>query len=72
MQAHILGPSRIGPGCKQSIIDDIFLYDLEMECTNGNFYEKISDHIPNFIILENVENSPDKKDEIIIRDMTKF
>ena len=43
-----------------------------MECTRGNFNEQISDHMPNFIILESLDYSSDRKGEIIVRDMIKF
>ena len=72
MQAHILGPSRVRADCKPSLVDNIFLNDLDIECTSGNLYGKISDHMPNFIIMENIEYLQDKKEEITIRDMSKL
>ena len=72
LQAHILGPSRMRAVCKQSLVDNIFLNDLEIECTSGNIYGKISDHMPNFIIMEDIEYSNRKENRILIRDMPKF
>jgi len=72
MQAHILGPSRIRAGCKPSLVDNICLNDMEIECTSGNLYGPISDHMANFIIMENIEYSRKKEEKVIIRDMSKF
>ena len=69
MQPHILGPTRMRAGCKPSLIDNIYSNDIEIECTSGNLYGKISDHMPNFLIMENIEYSNNKQEKIIIRDM---
>ena len=72
MQPHILGPSRMRVGSRPSLIDNIYLNDIEIECTSGNLYGKISDHMPNFLIMGNVEYSNNKQEKIIIRDMSNF
>lgn len=72
MQAHILGPSRARAGCKPSLVDNIFINNLDIECTSGNLYHKISDHMPNFIIMENIEYLRKVDNKIIIRDMSEF
>jgi len=51
-QPCILEPSRIIHGNKPSLVDNIFSNSVE-EIVCGNLYQKISDHMPNFIILQN-------------------
>ena len=54
MQPHILGPSRVTFGSKPSLPDNIFVNNLDNNFTNGNLYQSISDHMPNFLIMENI------------------
>ena len=49
---HITGPTRI-TNQKPSLIDNIYFNDIESSCVSGNLLCKISDHLPNFIIIDN-------------------
>ena len=59
-QPCITEPTRIAYGNKPSIVDNIFINSIET-CCSGNLYNKISDHLPNFVIIENVKNKPKPK-----------
>ena len=50
----ILGPTRITERQKESLIDNIFINFSDLHCLSGNLFEKISDHLPNFMIIENL------------------
>ena len=54
-QPCILEPTRIVDGNKPSLIDNIFSNSLE-DIISGNLIEKISDHMPNFIIINNTKH----------------
>ena len=49
---QILGPTRITENEQVSLIDNFFINFNDWHCTSGNFFEKISDHLPNFLIIE--------------------
>ena len=53
-QPCITEPSRIMKGNKPSLVDNIFSNSVE-KCISGNILDKISDHLPNFVIFENVK-----------------
>ena len=54
-QPCITEPTRIVNGNKPSLVDNIFSNCIET-CSSGNLYEKISDHLPSFVIIDNVKN----------------
>ena len=68
---HTIYPTRIVKNSKPSIIDNIFSNDINREIISGNLVDQISDHMPNFVILQDF-----KKSELIIkyqkRDYSKF
>ena len=49
---QILGPTSITENEQASLIDNFFIDFNDLPCTSGNFFEKISDHLPNFLIIE--------------------
>ena len=59
-QPCILEPSRIVQGNKPSLVDNIFTNSIE-PVTSGNLYQKISDHLPNFVILNNTKTQKKKE-----------
>ena len=69
---QILGPTRITENEQASLIDNFFTDFNEMQCTSGNFLEKISDHLPNFLIIENLNYHIKKKGKPYKRDYTNF
>lgn len=48
----IIYPSRITNNSKPSLIDNIFINQTDLEFCSGNLYSKLSDNMPNFIILK--------------------
>ena len=68
---QILGPTRITEHQKESLIDNIFINFSDLHCLSGNLFEKISDHLPNFII-ENLSVLKKQKNKVRIRDMKNF
>ena len=59
-QPCINEPTRIINGHKPSLVDNIFSNSIE-KCISGNILDKISDHLPNFVIFENVKSKPKPK-----------
>lgn len=51
---QILAPTRIPQYEKPSLIDNAFINFQDLICTSGNFTESVTDQIPNFFIIENV------------------
>ena len=49
---HILHPTRVTDH-SATIIDNIFSNNLELATLSGNILNNISDHFPQFLILEN-------------------
>ena len=59
-QPCITEPTRIMNGNKPSLVDNIFTNTVE-KCVSGNIFDKISDHLPNFVMIENVKSKPKLK-----------
>lgn len=71
IQPTILEPTRYVGNNKPSLIDNIFTNCIEKKITSGNITEKITDHLPNFLIIENIISTKKRK-SIRIRDMKMF
>ena len=56
-QPCITEPTRIVHGNKPSLVDNIYSNSLDT-CLSGNLFEKISDHLPSFVIMKTVRNKP--------------
>ena len=70
---QILGPTRITENEQASLIDNFFIHFNDLHCTSGNFFEKISDHLPNFLMIEKVSyHLKKKKEKPSKRDYTNF
>ena len=59
-QPCITEPTRIINGNKPSLVDNIFSNSVE-KCISGNILDKISDHLPNFVIFETIKDKPKPK-----------
>ena len=68
----MLGPTRLTDFQKPSLIDNIFLNFNDMHCNSGNLLNKISDHLSNFIIVENLNLKMDNKQKIYKRSFENF
>ena len=71
LQPCILEPTRIVNGNKPALIDNIFINTLNKNAISGNLTSKISDHMPNFLLLSDTieKTTPLKKN---VRDFSKF
>ena len=56
-QPCILEPTRIVGNNRPTLIDNIFINTIEKEIYSGNLISKLSDHMPNFIIVQNFVSS---------------
>ena len=57
LQPNITYPTRIVKNAKSSLIDNIFSNSINREEICGNIIDKISDHMPNFLILQEFKKS---------------
>ena len=71
-QPHIIQPTRFVDNAKPSLLDNIFLNSIEYETHSENITSEISDHVPNFIILEKLDLTITKATKIHKRDFRKF
>ena len=69
-QPCITEPSRIVGKNKPSLIDNIFINTCTKSLNAGSI-DKISDHLPNFLIIQNLKEER-LKQKIQIRDMKNF
>ena len=69
-QPCIMQPTRIVDRQKPSLIENIFINTIESP-VSGNLIDKISDHFPNFIIIENIQKKKEKDADSYKRN-TKF
>ena len=67
-QPCITEPTRIVDKQKPTLIDNIYVNLFNIELKSGNLVEKISDHLPNFIIITNI-NKKISKHKIKVRDL---
>ena len=59
-QPCITEPTRIVQGNNPSLVNNIFSNSIE-NTVSGNLFEKISDHMPNFVLIENCKHTFNKK-----------
>ena len=71
LQPCITEPNRIIQGNRPSLVDNIFTNIFNKELYSGNILDKITDHLPNFLIIKNVKNYYKIKN-IKLRDMINF
>lgn len=71
LQATILEPTRFVGSTKPSLIDNIFVNSISQSITSGNIIDKISDHMPSFVIIEQFISAK-KKRKFRKRNMKQF
>ena len=71
-QPHIIQPTIIVDNARPSLVDNIFFNSIEYETESRNITFKISDHMPNFVILEKLDLRTTKAIKIQRRDFTKL
>ena len=69
---QILGPTRFVEHNKPSLVDNIFVNFSDMHCTSGNIIEKITDHLPNFLLIEGLNTQLDSKVKTLKIDLQHF
>ena len=67
----ITEPTRIVGSNRPALIDNIFINTYNKHVNSGNIIEKISDHMPNFVIIREIINKK-KPQKLVIRDMKNF
>ena len=72
LSPQILGPSRITGPEKPSLIDNIFINFHDLQCSSGNLIERISEHLPNFLITEQINITKMPKTKIRKIDYINF
>ena len=70
-QPYIIYPTRFVGNAKPSLIDNIFSNAINREIISGNIIDKISDHMPNFIIIQDYKKS-ELREKYYKRDYSKF
>ena len=71
LQLCITKPTQIVSYNRPSLVDNIFVNIYDKTIFGGNLLDKITDHLPNFIIIKNLPLKPQIK-KIRIRDMKNF
>ena len=54
LQPFIIQPTRITENGNYSLIDNIFYNKIDSECTSGNILSHVSDHLPNFLLIQKI------------------
>ena len=67
----ITEPTRIVGSNRPALIDNIFINTYNKNVNSGNIIEKISDHMPNFVIIREIIDKT-KPQKLVIRDMKNF
>ena len=57
----IADSTRIVPGNRPSLVDNIFINIIDKNLHSGNSFDKLTDHLPNFVIIENMNKKPVNK-----------
>ena len=71
LQPCITEPTQIVPGNRPSLVDNTFINNIDKNLHSGNLLDKLTDHLPNFVIIENM-NKKTSKQKIKVRDMIHF
>ena len=67
----ITEPTRISGSNRPALLANIFINAYNKNVDSGNIIEKISHHMPNFVIIRNIFDKK-KSQKIVIRDMKNF
>ena len=70
-QPRMTKPTRVVVRNKPSLIDNIFINTCTKSLNAGNITDKTSDHLPNFLIIQNLKEERLKR-KIQTRDMKNF
>ena len=56
-QLCTIEPTRIVKRERPSLIDNIFINTCTKKINSGNLIDKVSDHMPNFLLTQEISNS---------------
>ena len=70
-QPCILEPTRITSNNRLSLLNNIFKNTHDYEVYSGNIIDKISDNMPNFVIIKNIFRKK-KNQKIMVKKMSYF
>ena len=70
-QSCIIEPTRIVKKDWPSLINNIFIKTCTKKINNGNLIDKIPDQMPNFLLIQEIDNFKIKQ-KTKVRDMTNF
>ena len=70
-EPHIVKPTRI-TNRTATLIDNIFLNFLDFHTVSGNLIYDLTDHLPNFLIINELHFLPDSKDKIFRQDFSSL
>ena len=70
-QPNIIYPTRFVDNARPTLIDNIFINNIEYDPISGNLTCKITDHMPNFSFLQEFDRGSEKI-KIKKRDFSKF
>ena len=71
-QPLIFYPTRIIEKARPSLIDNIFINNLESDTISANIINKISDNMPNFAIIKNSKKNIDISSSRMKRDYSNY
>ncbi|MCP4485566.1 MAG: endonuclease/exonuclease/phosphatase family protein, partial [Flavobacteriaceae bacterium] len=71
-QPLILKPTRFNDRSAPTLIDNIFMNSLDPLTISGNLIDKVSDHLPNFVVFGNKLNKENNDSKTMYRDYRKF
>ena len=67
----ILEPAKIVANNRASIIGNIFINTIDKKIDSRNIIDKVSDHVPNFLLVKDITETK-KYQKMKIRDMKNF
>ena len=70
-EPHIVKPTRI-TNHTATFIDNIFFNSLDFHTVSGNLNYDLTDHLPNFLIANELNFLPDSKDKIFRQDFSSL
>ena len=71
LHPSITEPTRLIKKQKPSLADNILVNFFNTKIISGNLFDKISDHLSNFVVIKDINNKQTKR-KVKIRDMKNF
>ena len=68
----ITQPTRFSNENRPSLVDNIFINSIEHDTYSGNTISKLTDHLPNFLFINNGNQQQMQRSSIMARDFKSF